>query len=272
MIGRSRRLLVALRWGLLAALLALLLGALPALALARPPGDVTVTLVNAAGGGLALLTDRDGRPLAIGGGEARTAASAMLDRQLPFWERRLGLLLVPPPHAAHMPGALDLLDRRPVGRASLLGLSARPSPALDAWQARHREEPIVGQAEIALAGGGRLLLDAGDDPASGAALALVERGEVRLLLLFGDAAPLAAARHALGRLPAPTAVVHLTRGGSPLPVALHPPLAIAVEGSDGAGSTRRLLLAPGQAIEVVLLSDRLRVQGEAVAAQMGAGG
>jgi hypothetical protein len=269
MIGRLRRLLVALRWGAPAALLAVLLGGLPALALTRPPAEPTVTLVNAAGGGLALLTDRDGRPLAIGGGEARTAASAMLDRHLPVWERRLGLLLVPPPHAVHLPGALDLLDRRPVGRASLLGLSPRPSPALDAWQARHLEEPIVGLAEIALAGGGRLLLDTGDDPAGGAALALIERGEVRLLLLFGDAAPLAAARHALGRLPAPTAVVHLTRGGSPLPTALRPPLVMAIEGAAGAGPPRTLILPPGQAIEVVLLSDRLRVHGEAVAAQVG---
>ena len=113
------------------------------------------------------------------------------------------------------------------------------------------------------------MLDAGDDPADMAALALVERGDVRLLLLFGDAAPLAAARHALGRLPAPTAVVHLTRGGAPLPTPIRPPLVMAIEGAASAGPPRTLILPPGQAIEVVLLSDRLRVQGETVAAQIG---
>jgi hypothetical protein len=143
-----RRLIASLRWGAPVALLALLAGGLPALALARPPADPTVTLVNTGSGGLALLADRDGRPIVIGGSAARTDAGAALDRALPPWQRRLGLLLVPPPHAAYLPGALDLLDRRPVGRAGLLGLSTRPLPALDAWPARQRGEPVSGPAEL----------------------------------------------------------------------------------------------------------------------------
>lgn len=263
-----RRLIASLRWGAPLALLALLAGGLPALALARPPADPTVTLINTGSGGLALLTDRDGRLVVIGGSAARTAASAALDRALPPWRRRLGLLLVPPPHANYLPGALDLLDRRPVGRASLLGLVARPPPALAAWQARGREEPVSSPAELALPGGGRLLLDPGDDPASGAALALVERGPVRLLLLFGAAAELAEARHAAGRLPAPAATAQLTVAAAPLPPALRPPVLVTLDGAAGAGPPRTLPLAAGQAVEVVLLPDRLRVQGEAVEGTM----
>jgi hypothetical protein len=259
-----RRLIASLRWGAPVALLALLAGGLPALALARPPADPTVTLVNTGSGGLALLADRDGRPIVIGGSAARTDASAALDRALPPWQRRLGLLLVPPPHAAYLPGALDLIDRRPVGRAGLLGLSARPQPALDAWPARQRGEPVAGPAELALPGGGRLLLDPGDDPAGGAALALVERGPVRLLLLFGEAAELAAARHAAGRLPAPTAAAQFRAAAAPLPAALRPPLLVTLDAGAGGRSPRTLPLAAGQAVEVVLLPDRLRVQGEAV--------
>jgi hypothetical protein len=149
-----------------------------------------------------------------------------------------------------------------------VGLSRRPHPALDAWQARQREAPVVGQAAIALGGDTWLRLDSGDDPAGEAALALVERGPVRLLLLFGDAAPLAEARLAHGRLPPPTVAVRLTRGVRPLPPALQPPLLIAVDGTTSPGPPRLIALAPGEALQIALRPDRLLVQGNVVASNL----
>jgi hypothetical protein len=246
-------------------LLTLLLAGLPGLALAAPPVDPTVTIVSTGTGGLVLLRGGLGQPLVVGGSEGRTAASAGLDRHLPPWERRLALLLVPPPHSAHLPGALDLLDRRAVGRASLLGLSRRPHPTLDAWQARQREAPVVGQASIALAGDAWLRLDTGDDPASEAALMVVERGPVRLLLLYGDAGPLVSTRLASGRLPPPTAVVRLTPRDAALPPTLQPPLVITLDDATSPDSPRLLALAAGQSVQVILLPDRLLVRGDGVA-------
>jgi len=243
---------------------ALLAGGLPALALARPPADPVVIVVNTGSGGLALLTDPDGRWLAIGGSTARTGAAVALDRQLPAWERSLGLLLVPPPHAAHVPGALEILDRRSVGRASLLGLSPRPQAALERWAARRSAEPVTAPAEVALAGGGRLWLDPGDDPSGGGALALIERGEVRLLLLFGEAAALAETRHVAGRLPRPLVAGQLTRAATPLPTGLSPPLLLTLDGANAVGPPRTLALGAGQTIRLTLQPDRLRLEGEMI--------
>ena len=130
---RLRRSAVWLRWGTPVAVLTLLLTGLPFVALTRPPADPVVTIIHTGRQGLVLITDTAGRHLVLGGSEGRTAATALLDRHLPPWDRRLSLLLVPPPHAAALPGALEVLERRSVGQAGLLGLAPRPHPALDAW-------------------------------------------------------------------------------------------------------------------------------------------
>jgi hypothetical protein len=263
-VVKLRRFSTTLRWGAPVGLLALLLVAAPALALAQPPADPTVTIVNTGSGGLVLLTDTRGRRLALGGSAAGPAASTALDRHLPPWDRHLDLLLVPPPHAAHLPGALGLLERRAVTQASLLALAARPDPAIDAWQAQRPRPPVVGRAMVALDGDARLLLDTGDEPAGGAALALVERGEARLLLLFGAAAPLALARHAAGHLPAPTAVARLTPQAGPLAAPLSPALVISLDSPTGSltATPPTIALAAGESLRVVLRPDRLRIQGD----------
>lgn len=263
-VDRLRRRVSDLGWGGALLLATLLVAGLPFAALAQPPADPVITIINTGSGGLAIVADTSGRSIVLGGSAGRTAATAHLDRHLPPWERRLGLLLVPPPHAAALPGALEVLERRAVGRASLLGLAARPQPALDAWQARRPAPPVVGRAAVDLGAETRLLLETGPDPAAGAAVALVERGSISLLLLFGEGGSLAAEAVARGTLPAPVAVARLTPGATP-PAGLRPALVIALDEREAAATGPRTLgLAAGEAVRVVLRADRLTVQGKPV--------
>ena len=129
---------------------------------------------------------------------------------------------------------------------------------------------MVGRARIGLGGEAWLTLDTGPDPAAGAALALLERGPGRLLLLFGEAAATADDAIARGALPPPTAVARLTPATAAPPASLRPALVITLDegAAGGADGPRRLALAAGEAVRVVLKPDRLIVQGEAVRATL----
>jgi hypothetical protein len=256
------------RWALAVGALTALASALPFVALTRPPVDPVVTIANTGDGGLALLTDTAGRRLVIGGSAARTEATTPVDRLLPPWERRLSLLLAPPPHARLLPGALTLRERRPAAEARLLGLAAEPDPAIDAWQASRPDPPVVGTARVALGAETWLTLETGPEPAAGAALALVERGPVRLLLLFGAAEALAGDLAARGQLATPAVVAQMSSEAGPLPAALRPGLVIrTARAAAGAGAPRQLTLAPGESVRIVVRADRLVVEGEPVSAQ-----
>jgi hypothetical protein len=256
------------RWALAVGALTALMAALPCTALTRPPADPVVMLASTGDGGLAIITDTAGRRLVIGGSAARTEAAAMVDRLLPPWERRLSLLLAPPPHARLLPGALTLRERRPIDDARLFGLAAEPDPAIDAWQAGRPGPPVVGTARVALGAETWLTLDTGPDPAAGAALAQIERGSARLLLLFGAAEALAGDLVARGQLLEPAVVAQMSEGAGSLSASLRPALVIRTDGAAaGDGEPRLLALAPGDSVRIVVWADRLVVAGEPVRAR-----
>lgn len=256
------------RWAMAGALLALVMGVPLALALTWPAVDPVITVVNTGSGGLIVVPDTAGRLIVVGGSLTHTGAAVALDRHLPFWQRSIGLLVAAPPHATSVPGLLDILDRRAVGRASLLGTAPVASPALDAWHARRTAPPLVGATEVALASGARLVLDTGDYPDGDAALAIIARGPIQVVVLLGDAAPLIARRMAAGASPVPTAVVQIGRGQA-LPATNRPTLQVVLDGGGAGGSAGTTVLPAGEAVRITVLADRLRLSGDPVAAQHG---
>ncbi len=71
---------------------------------------------------LSVLLEIDGRRIVIGGGGSRSDLTDFLDRSTLPWDRQVDLLLVPAWDERHLPGALDLIERRPVRGIVLLGL------------------------------------------------------------------------------------------------------------------------------------------------------
>ncbi len=71
---------------------------------------------------LSVLLEIDGQRIVIGGGSSRSDLVDFIDRSTLPWDRQVDLLLVPAWDERHLPGALDLIERRPVRGIVLLGL------------------------------------------------------------------------------------------------------------------------------------------------------
>ena len=67
-------------------------------------------------GRLALLRLPTGATVLIDGGATHTAAVQLLGRALPFWQRRVDLVIATDPRAATLTGLLPVLERYQVGR------------------------------------------------------------------------------------------------------------------------------------------------------------
>ena len=67
-------------------------------------------------GRLALLRLPSGTTVLIDGGATHTAAVQLLGRALPFWQRRVDIVIATDPRAATLTGLLPVLERYRVGR------------------------------------------------------------------------------------------------------------------------------------------------------------
>ena len=82
----------------------------------RPLATPELWLPSVTDGRLALLRLPTGATVLIDGGATHTAAVQLLGRALPFWQRRVDLVIATDPRAATLTGLLPVLERYQVGR------------------------------------------------------------------------------------------------------------------------------------------------------------
>lgn len=133
--------------------------ALPlSIGLNRPSGPARITVLPTADAVTYLIEDGDGRRIIVGGGASDGALRAFSERTRP-WDRRLDLLVLPPPFRDHLPGATDIVRRTQTGRViELGGPGTKPSDRYDPWQLAtldrgHIPERLWGHLSIPLARG-----------------------------------------------------------------------------------------------------------------------
>jgi hypothetical protein len=88
--------------------------------LGRPSGPARITVLPTADAITYLIEDDDGRRIIVGGGGSDAALRAFSERTLP-WQRRVDLLVLPPPFRDHLPGATEIVRRTNVGRVIEMG-------------------------------------------------------------------------------------------------------------------------------------------------------
>jgi hypothetical protein len=137
--------------------------------LSRPTGPARITVLPVGDAITYLIEDDDGRRIIVGGGGTDAALRAFSERTWP-WERRVDLLVLPPPFRDHLPGATEIIQRTAVGRViELGGPGAKPPARYDPWQLAtldrgHIPERLWGHATIPLAHGATLDLIAPEAP------------------------------------------------------------------------------------------------------------
>lgn len=265
--------------------------------LAEPSGPPRVTLLPTSDGISYLIEDGAGRRLLVGGGETDAALRALSERTAP-WERRLDLLILPPPFRQHLPGATQIVRQTDVGRVfELGGPGAKPPTRYDPWQLATLDrgrvpERIWGHVAISLAGGTLDIVapDAPDgvplklsktppkpplagsrpqpapDPEAGAATGgylRLTNGAASILIALGtpdETYP------GFARLVGPTLLIAAqtaTRAG--LPAQVRPWAMISIAdgtGTDTEGLPARSLVVPqGRAFTALLDGDRIRLRG-----------
>jgi hypothetical protein len=162
---------MAARWGqnALVFVVVLALSLTFGIGLNRPSGPARITVLPTADAITYLIEDDDGRRIIVGGGGTDGALRAFSDRTMP-WDRRVDLLVLPPPFRDHLPGATEIVRRTNVGRVlELGGPGSKPPQRYDPWQLAtldrgHIPERLWGHAAIPLARGVTLDLIAPDAP------------------------------------------------------------------------------------------------------------
>jgi len=178
-----------------------------------PDGRLHVTFVDTGGAAATLIETPGGRQILVdAGGSGRRLRTALGDA-LPFWDRRLDLLVITEPAASNVAALPDVLSRY---RFDAVMIPAGAAP------------PAVGSAQVIAAqpgmtvrvGDGVLLtvLDApaapppGVEPSAEPVVLLVEYGDARVLLP-GDLTPEGEARLLSAGTPLHAAVMQVPRGG-----------------------------------------------------------
>jgi competence protein ComEC len=112
------------------------------------------------GQGDAILIQTPSRTVLVDGGPSPQAIARHLGRRLPFWDRELDLVVLTHPHADHLTGLLEVIERYRV-KGVLATPYSQDSALYSQWMDRLREKGIPyvraqrGQ-EVNLGGGGKL--------------------------------------------------------------------------------------------------------------------
>ncbi len=131
-------------WALLSAVSAAAL--LWTAALTAPDGWLRVVFADVGQGDSIFISTPSGRQVLVDGGPRPLDAVQVLGERLPFWDRSLDVVVLTHPHADHMTGLIDVLDRYDVAY-----IVERPldyaSPGYVEWrEAVESEEATVVQA------------------------------------------------------------------------------------------------------------------------------
>ncbi|GEM_PF-6854212 len=188
----------------------------------RPSGPARITVLPVGDAITYLIEDDDGRRIIVGGGGTDAALRAFSERTWP-WDRRVDMLVLPPPFRDHLPGATELVRRTAVGRViELGGPGTKPPARYDPWQLAaldrgHVPERLWGHATIPLARGATLDLITPEAP-DGIPLKLPAKAPKPS---HGTRAPQTPADPETGA--APGGYLRLSNGGASLLIALGAP-------------------------------------------------
>ncbi len=136
--------------------LALAVGSLGLAAAHRPNGTTRITVLDVGQGDSILVEGGSGGRMLIDGGPDPDRLLVELDRRLPPWDRRIGILVLTHPHEDHVAGLPILLERYRIGRIYETGMRG-PGPGYAAF-AHELATPTAPPVGI-LATGARISLD-----------------------------------------------------------------------------------------------------------------
>jgi len=113
--------------------LALVAAAVWGAAIGMPDGRAHVTFLDVGQGDAVLIRSASGRTILVDGGPDPTTLLARLGRALPFWERRIDLVVATHADGDHLTGLLPVLEHYEVG-AALESPAMAPGALTDEWQ------------------------------------------------------------------------------------------------------------------------------------------
>jgi competence protein ComEC len=107
------------------------------------PGERTtvVTFLDVGQGDATLIRTAGGRTVLIDGGPDGVIASDALGRRLPFWDRRVDVVLVTHTHEDHLAGLIEIVRRFRVDRVIQPAADGR-SPVIDRWDSLLAERGV----------------------------------------------------------------------------------------------------------------------------------
>jgi len=98
-----------------------------------PDGRLRVVFLDVGQGDAILVQTPAGRRLLIDGGPSPALLLQALGRRLPFWDRRIDMIILSHPHDDHLRGLLPVLERYHISQV-LMGDVAHSSPTIEQWQ------------------------------------------------------------------------------------------------------------------------------------------
>lgn len=110
-------------------------------ALTMPDGNLHVSFLDVGQGDAILIQTPARQNILIDGGPSPQAAGLALGQKLPFWERTIDLLMLTHPHADHVSGVVDVLQRYRVKQVLYPALDYK-LPAYDEFLTRIQKKNI----------------------------------------------------------------------------------------------------------------------------------
>ncbi|MBI4328521.1 MAG: DNA internalization-related competence protein ComEC/Rec2 [Chloroflexi bacterium] len=157
----------------------------------QPPGPyLQVSILDVGQGDAILVQAPSGRRLLLDGGPDPAVLDARLGAELPWWARRIDLLLLSHPQVDHLAGLLTVLERRPIGLVVETGLEGE-SAAYLRWRELMEEHGVgraVGRAgsRVDLGGGAFLEVIYPEGPLLAATGADLNNNSLVVRLTYGD--------------------------------------------------------------------------------------
>ncbi len=136
-----------------AVIVALLLTAAASL----PDDRLHVTFIDVGNGAATLIVTPSGRHILVDAGGSGRSLSTTLGDELPFWDRRIDLVVVPQPTAAHTSGLLPILSRYQVDAVLTNGGRGNSEESASLWAVLDEQ----GTREVAAEQGMRIAVDDG---------------------------------------------------------------------------------------------------------------